>query len=70
MIPYTEGWTVKVDGTETDYYKECDFYMGIDISSGNHNIVLRYVPPLLGMGSIISVISILALNKIAARWPA
>lgn len=60
MIPYTEGWIVKVDGIETDYFKECDFYMGIDISSGNHKIVLQYVPPFLKLGSIISVISILA----------
>ena len=42
-LPYYEGWTAYVDGEKTDIYRFMGS-MGIDITPGQHNIKLVYVP--------------------------
>lgn len=54
-IPYDEGWTLFVDGEETEYYAIGEALIGFDLSEGVHTIEMKYVPLGLYTGIIISV---------------
>lgn len=41
-LPYTEGWTLYVDGVETEYSVLGDTFIGFDLSSGTHEIEMKY----------------------------
>jgi uncharacterized membrane protein YfhO/putative flippase GtrA len=58
-IPYEDGWTIKVDGKKTDYYRVYDAFIAIDLKEGNHQIEFVYYPPGLKLGIIVSLISML-----------
>ena len=55
-IPYDTGWTVKIDGRESDYYNS-NAFIGIDMEPGEHTVEMVYVPKGLYTGMIISFIS-------------
>ena len=57
-IPYDEGWTVKVDGEETETYRVGDALTGVDLTEGDHVIEMNFIPAGLWRGSMISVICI------------
>ena len=57
-IPYDEGWTVKVDGEETETYRVGDALTGVDLTEGDHVIEMNFTPAGLWRGSMISVICI------------
>ena len=61
-IPYEEGWTMKVDGVKKEI---SDLTGGAWISTGldkgRHEIELKFMPPGLIQGTIISILSILVL---------
>lgn len=68
-ILYHPGWTVYVDGVETDVYKTDVCFMGIPVEGGTHEIVLKYQPigyraciVLFIMGIILSCILIVILK--------
>lgn len=54
-VPFSSGWTAYVDGNETEIYRINDMFMGIEVSEGKHNIVLKYVTPGIEMGIVISL---------------
>ncbi len=61
-IPYEKGWSGYVDGQKAEI-KPCleDTFISIDLSGlddGEHNIELRFVPPGIKSGLIISLISV------------
>ena len=56
-ISYDKGWTVLVDGKKVNTYKIDDAYLGFDITSGNHKIVLKYYPDCMKLGLIITLTS-------------
>lgn len=58
-IPYEEGWTILVDGQKTDYYTMLNGFIGFDLDKGYHTIEMKFFPPGLKAGAIISIISIL-----------
>lgn len=41
-VPYTEGWTLYVDGQAYDYKEIADTFIGIDLTAGDHQIEMRY----------------------------
>ncbi|MDE6102721.1 MAG: YfhO family protein, partial [Ruminococcus sp.] len=43
-IPYEKGWTVYVDGEETETTEVLDSMLGVKLSAGQHNIKLKYIP--------------------------
>lgn len=43
-IPYEKGWSVYVDGKKADTVKVLDAMLGVRISEGSHDIVLKYSP--------------------------
>ena len=57
-FPYDEGWTVKVDGEETDTYRVGDALTGIDLEAGTHTIEMNFIPEGLWQGSMISIVCI------------
>ncbi len=56
-IPYDQGWTVLVDGKESEYYAIGKAFIGVDMEPGEHTIEMKYVPRGLKIGILISVIS-------------
>lgn len=55
-IPYDEGWTVRVDGNEADYYRIAGSFIGVDMEAGTHTLEFLYMPLGLLPGICISVI--------------
>lgn len=59
-IPYDEGYTVYVDGKETDYTSTGNnAFIAVYLEEGSHTVEFRYVPRGLKSGIILSVISLL-----------
>ena len=54
-IPYSEGWTATVDGEEYPLIRTDIKYMGLDLTAGHHDIVLKYKTPYFGSGVICSI---------------
>lgn len=57
-IPYDRGWKCYIDGNETAYYKANMGFIAFNIEKGEHNIILRYTPPLFKLGCTFSLVSI------------
>ena len=57
-IPYYKGWTLYVDGEETEITKIADSLVGVELSAGEHTIELKYFPYGLKVGIIITIIGI------------
>ena len=59
-IPYSDGWSAKVDGKSVKVYRANGMFMGVLMKSGKHKIELNYVTPGLKMGAAVSVAGWLA----------
>ena len=44
-LPYSDGWTVKVDGTKTDTFRVDYGYTGCLLPSGDHHVSMEYMTP-------------------------
>lgn len=58
-IPYDEGFEILVDGKEIEYELVNEAFIGFEITTGNHTIEVKFTPPLLNLGIVISGISLL-----------
>lgn len=56
-IPYAEGWTIKVDGKETEPDKWCGLFIMLELSEGAHTIEMSYVTPGFKLGLYITMAS-------------
>lgn len=63
-IPYHSGWSVTVDGKKQEAKKALDFFMGVSLTEGEHEIVWSYTPPGLHLGMFISISSLFLLTFI------
>lgn len=63
-VPFDVGWTVYVDGEETDSFLVNEMYTGIMLSEGLHKIEMVYRTPGLNIGILISVVTVLVLFSI------
>ncbi len=54
-IPYDRGWKAFLDDKEADIHIVNVGFMGIKIPKGKHEVVLKYFPPYVKTGAIISV---------------
>jgi len=63
-IPYDEGWTLKVDGEETELIMAMDALMAAEIEAGEHSFTLTYRPAGLNAGIALSIGAALT----AALW--
>lgn len=41
-VPYTNGWTVYVDGKKTDYKEIAGTFIGLDLNEGTHSVEMVY----------------------------
>lgn len=57
-IPYSNGWTVEVDGKKVMTKKSWDSLMSFPITSGKHKIEMHFFPQGLVVGTILSLISL------------
>jgi len=60
-IPYDKGWSAKVNGEKKPIYLINTAFMGINITSGENDIILEYNVPGMKIGIIISIITFLLL---------
>ena len=66
-IPYDEGWTVYVDGTEVEIYESVNALMSFDIDeAGEHEIEMKYFPDCYRWGIVISACSVMFFVAICA----
>ena len=54
-VPYSKGWSAKIDGKPAKIIKTNGMYMGVVAPKGNHKIEYSYVTPGLGLGSALSL---------------
>ena len=54
---YSKGWKVYVDGKLVPTIKSNKYFLGINITKGNHEIYLEYKTPYKNIGLIISLIT-------------
>ena len=64
-IPYDKGWSILVDGEETEPYKLFDTFLSVRLTAGTHIVELRYMPQGLKAGGMITAGSIVLLLLIA-----
>lgn len=58
-IPYDKGWVVYINGKKINSYSIDDSLLGFDLNVGYNYIELRYIPPYLNLGIIVSAITII-----------
>ena len=54
-IPYSEGWTARVDGKETEILQANTMFMAIPLEKGSHSVVLTYRTPGMMIGIVMTV---------------
>lgn len=67
-IPYDEGWSASVDGASAPLMRANAGFMAVELSAGEHEIVLEYETPWLKEGVILSLIGVAAAAGMAAVW--
>ena len=58
-IPYDTGWTIQVDGKETESYSVGKALTGIHLEEGAHTITMRYIPQGFREGAALSMLSLI-----------
>lgn len=58
-IPNSKGWSVTVDGNPAEIETTLDFFIGLNLTPGEHEIVFSYRPPWILIGAIISTLALL-----------
>ncbi len=70
-IPYSSGWTVKVNGKPASTLRTNQAFLGVYLPAGTHHITFSYQLPGLKTGAIISLIGLawtLAAAVITSIW--
>ncbi|MBM4310596.1 MAG: YfhO family protein [Deltaproteobacteria bacterium] len=60
-IPYDEGWKARVNGRRAQTEKVTIGFTGIYLDKGYNLVEMRYVPPWMTAGKIVSIVSIFVL---------
>lgn len=58
-VPYDRGWHIRLDGRETESERVMGILTGVRMTSGNHEIEMRYIPPGLIAGIAVSLAGII-----------
>lgn len=58
-IPYSKGWRATVDGEDYPIDPTLDFFIGLSLEPGKHEITFSYRPPWLLIGTLISAFTFL-----------
>ncbi|MBQ9021341.1 MAG: YfhO family protein, partial [Eggerthellaceae bacterium] len=65
QIPYSKGWSLRVDGTETDVLQVNTMLCGVMLEPGEHVIEFRYQTPGLVAGCVLSLLGLCAFVVLA-----
>jgi hypothetical protein len=67
---WLDGWEATVDGEDVPVVRANGVVLGIPVPAGRHTVHLRFVPPGLRLGALISALSLMALILTAPvmRW--
>ena len=69
-IPYDEGWNVYVDGEKVDIYEANNSLLSFYVDgSGEHEVVLKYMPKVVLLGIIVSVSCLIVFILILIAYP-
>lgn len=60
-IPYDKGWRVYVDDLEIPFEKVNLGFIGFNLTTGTHEITIKFTPPLFNFGILISLVSLVIL---------
>ena len=69
QTPFDAGWRAFSDGRPTPTLKVDSGLLGVALKNGEHRIELRYQPPLLYAGAVVSILSCVVLLFSLWRWP-
>jgi uncharacterized membrane protein YfhO len=69
QTPFDPGWHARQDDRVAPVLKVDVGLLGVALDSGDHEVQLRYTPPFLARGAIVSLISLLVLIASHWRWP-
>ena len=58
-VPYDTGWTITVDGQETEFYSVGKALTGVHVSAGSHTIAMKFTPPGFVFGLVLSLVCVL-----------
>ncbi|KRL94268.1 hypothetical protein FD28_GL000413 [Levilactobacillus hammesii DSM 16381] len=65
-IPYSQGWTAKINGKKVKTYKTVDMFTAVKLPKGQSTVSFSYWPPLLNIGVLVSSVTLLGL--VGYRW--
>ncbi|MBO4927890.1 MAG: YfhO family protein [Clostridiales bacterium] len=65
-IPFEKGWTAYIDGQEADIRSFQDAFICVTVPKGTHEVDLRFTPPGLGLGVIMSGVGFVSYLVLAA----
>ena len=54
-ITYNEGYTLKVDGKDTEILQLYDNYLGVSLTSGEHELEFTFIPKGFKLGALASI---------------
>ena len=60
-LPYSEGWTAEIDGTPVPAERVLGGLMGFAVPEGEHKVILKFTPPGLTAGILVTAESVLVL---------
>ena len=58
-VPYSDGWSAEVDGSDAELYRANVKYMALVLPAGEHSITLRYHTPGLILGAVASGVGVI-----------
>lgn len=64
-VPYSSGWSIFIDGKQTELLQSNVMYMGAVITEGTHSVELRYETPYLREGLVITIIGFVSFAALA-----
>lgn len=68
-IPYDKGWTIQVDGENTEARKTLGAFIGVPLKKGDHKITMSYEPEGMKLGLYVSLGSVILLAVVElAGW--
>ncbi|MCQ2525544.1 MAG: YfhO family protein [Lachnospiraceae bacterium] len=63
-IPYDEGWTLYIDGKESEIEEIYGTFCAVSLSEGHHDIEMKYLSPYFIEGLVISLASVVVYSLI------
>ncbi|TLS35586.1 YfhO family protein [Pseudalkalibacillus caeni] len=66
-IPYSEGWSVSIDGEDTETFPVHTTFTGVKVGPGKHTVEMDFIPEGFRPGLAVTIISLLILTYLILR---